>query len=430
MSERKRMMTTRPVLTRFFAVAALVLLYGAVSAQPTLRAVLEGSPSAPATANTQFTVLVTFEGNPTTYSLLNSIFKVTYDSRRVELVGAAHVAGGFLWNQGAEPDVLPAIGQPGAGTPAARSRTVSVVDFAGSNTKLFTPDPLINGDVVRLTFQTTKWPSAPYGIALSQVDPQHAGSEAESPINFQDVETYLPIQYNGPVAFDNTSVQGLGALDTDLDLIPDFAEVSRPTNLTQTSKFIRDSDGDGLTDGEENTYGTNPRKYDTDADGLSDFLEVALGTNPLVANVVVDADKDGYPASVMDDAGQPIDLSLPFGAGGLGGADPNDADVDFDKDGYADGYELIVFANGAAASNAAQKPSLGDINANGTVDIGDVLLSLQFFEKDSAFYLPTVKNNQGFDVNRNGTPDISDVLKLLNRFDQGAKFVFPSPVVP
>ncbi|AHF94089.1 hypothetical protein OPIT5_04865 [Opitutaceae bacterium TAV5] len=43
-----------------------------------------------------------------------------------------------------------------------------------------------------------------------------------------------------------------------------------------------DTDGDGLTDGEElNQYSTNPRLVDTDGDGLSDYDEVHVyGTNP------------------------------------------------------------------------------------------------------------------------------------------------------
>ena len=42
-----------------------------------------------------------------------------------------------------------------------------------------------------------------------------------------------------------------------------------------------DSDGDGLSDCDETTYGTNPHNPDTDGDGWSDGAEVAAGTNPL-----------------------------------------------------------------------------------------------------------------------------------------------------
>ena len=41
-----------------------------------------------------------------------------------------------------------------------------------------------------------------------------------------------------------------------------------------------DSDGDGLTDADEATRGTNPNLKDTDSDGVTDGREVADGTNP------------------------------------------------------------------------------------------------------------------------------------------------------
>jgi len=43
----------------------------------------------------------------------------------------------------------------------------------------------------------------------------------------------------------------------------------------------RDSDGDGLTDEEEQRLGTDPNNPDTDGDGYPDGLEVALGSDPL-----------------------------------------------------------------------------------------------------------------------------------------------------
>ena len=51
-----------------------------------------------------------------------------------------------------------------------------------------------------------------------------------------------------------------------------------------------DSDGDGLTDSEEEALGTDANSQDTDGDGLSDLEEVEMGTNPTQA----DTDGDGY----------------------------------------------------------------------------------------------------------------------------------------
>ena len=51
-----------------------------------------------------------------------------------------------------------------------------------------------------------------------------------------------------------------------------------------------DEDGDGLSNGDEEAYGTDPEVADTDGDGLNDGDEVALGANPLDE----DTDGDGY----------------------------------------------------------------------------------------------------------------------------------------
>lgn len=58
-----------------------------------------------------------------------------------------------------------------------------------------------------------------------------------------------------------------------------------------TDPKVADTDGDGLTDGQEYlTYKTNPLQVDTDLDGLSDYDEVMkYKTNPLIA----DTDGDG-----------------------------------------------------------------------------------------------------------------------------------------
>ena len=62
-------------------------------------------------------------------------------------------------------------------------------------------------------------------------------------------------------------------------------------NVDQVSQPV-DTDRDGLTDQEENLYGTNPERVDTDHDGLTDRDEVKVfetdPNNP-------DTDGDTYP---------------------------------------------------------------------------------------------------------------------------------------
>ena len=66
---------------------------------------------------------------------------------------------------------------------------------------------------------------------------------------------------------------------------------------------ISDRDADGVTDIEEEWYGTDPDNRDSDGDGLSDGDELALGTDPVSA----DTDGDG-----VDDATEIAAGSDPF----------------------------------------------------------------------------------------------------------------------
>jgi phage tail tube protein FII len=67
-----------------------------------------------------------------------------------------------------------------------------------------------------------------------------------------------------------------------------------PRSFTDESGFNYDSDGDGLSNAEEQALGTNPYRRDTDGDGMPDDWEIAHGLNPLDAtDGLLDADGDG-----------------------------------------------------------------------------------------------------------------------------------------
>lgn len=80
----------------------------------------------------------------------------------------------------------------------------------------------------------------------------------------------------------------LDKLDTDNNGVSDYDEDSDGDGLTNGEEFKsntwplnKDSDLDGLSDGDEiKKYGTNPLKQDTDEDGLNDLEEINLGTDP------------------------------------------------------------------------------------------------------------------------------------------------------
>lgn len=126
--------------------------------------------------------------------------------------------------------------------------------------------------------------------------------------------------------------------DTDGDGLSDGYEIY--TSLTQPT--TPDSDGDGIPDGQELTLGLNPNASDSDGDGLSDSYEInTSGTNPnsydtysgdtsssdstyIETNTDPDSDSDGLTDS--------FEASI--------GSNPNNADSD--GDGLPDAYEVNV----------------------------------------------------------------------------------------
>ena len=120
---------------------------------------------------------------------------------------------------------------------------------------------------------------------------------------------------------------------------------------------VLDSDGDGLTDVEEEAAGTLPTLRDTDGDGVSDNVEILSGLDPLTAeipkacenvNLLADQDLDGLtdcdelllgtePTLVDSDGdGMPDRLEV---VGSIDYVAP-DAEADTDGDGVNNGDEI------------------------------------------------------------------------------------------
>lgn len=110
--------------------------------------------------------------------------------------------------------------------------------------------------------------------------------------------------------------------DTDGDGLTDVEE-----DALGTDENDADTDNDGLEDGEEVDMGTDPKDSDTDSDGLEDGEEVDLGTDPLVdEGEVTESDSDGD--GLDDDEENEL------------GTDENDTDSD--NDGISDGAEVAT----------------------------------------------------------------------------------------
>jgi hypothetical protein len=127
--------------------------------------------------------------------------------------------------------------------------------------------------------------------------------------------------------------------DTDGDGLTDGDEVRK--HKSDPTKF--DTDGDGLTDGDEVKLKTSPSSPDTDGDSLNDFSEAnTYRTDPTNPDTDGDGLNDGY------------DLGF--------GTDP--LDNDFDDDGLLDGAELNVYGT---------SPKEPDSDGDGLTDGQEIL---------------------------------------------------------
>lgn len=104
----------------------------------------------------------------------------------------------------------------------------------------------------------------------------------------------LLVDTPGPT-LDHATISGIRSPDSDGDGLTDNQENSIGTNPNQ-----RDTDSDGLTDGQEyNTCHTRPLKADSDSDGLTDGQEYnTYHTNPLNPDSDNDALTDGEEINV------------------------------------------------------------------------------------------------------------------------------------
>lgn len=132
--------------------------------------------------------------------------------------------------------------------------------------------------------------------------------------------------------------------DSDADGLDDEVEISlaEPTDVNNP-----DTDGDGLTDGEEvnGNPSSNPLIVDSDFDGFDDFFEMWIGSDPNDFNSLPPADEVGIPFANLNTLGTGSSFDALFSVA-------DTLDVSFkmlvDFEGKIDGDREVVFETGGA----------------------------------------------------------------------------------
>ncbi len=153
-----------------------------------------------------------------------------------------------------------------------------------------------------------------------------------------------------------------------------------PTPIIDPFEYYSDDDGDGLSNSEENSLGTDPNDYDTDADGISDGNEVFMGYNPLSQ----DSDSDGI-----------LDSNEDFDEDGIINIDEATFGSslfvpDTDYDGISDYDEVFVYNS---------NPDKKDTDGDGIHDGDELILGKK----------PTDSSDFGITVNQTISQEINNV---------------------
>ena len=177
-----------------------------------------------------------------------------------------------------------------------------------------------------------------------------------------------------------------------------------------------DSDGDGLSDIDENMNGTDPLSIDSDLDGLvdGDGGRFDLFFYP----TGVDFDGDGFADGEQDFGTAPL-LSDTDGDGLSDGEEVNTSGTnpllsDTDGDGFSDGVEVNQY--GSDPLVATDTPANGDVTEDGVTNAGDLVICRSFVLDNTVS--PTEQQRVRCDMAPvNGTTGIPQPDGLINAAD-------------
>jgi len=184
------------------------------------------------------------------------------------------ILGSFTWEE-ARLDAIQRGGRLAVMDTKAKQFGLNFI--LGSSLRTLTDATWIGGSDISVENQY-RWVNAKGGIngPLLNPDPDHPSNNWDRP--------YHPNNLN--------NADGLAIVTNDKlswRMFPVAEKFPYIIEFIASNPLDADTDGDGLTDGEERAIGSDPTKADTDGDGLTDKEERDLGTNPFM----VDTDGDG-----------------------------------------------------------------------------------------------------------------------------------------
>jgi LPXTG-site transpeptidase (sortase) family protein len=221
---------------------------------------------------------------------------------------------------------------------------------------------------------------------------------------------------------------GEGRLDTDGDGVYDWWEIQNGFDKNDPTDVSQDGDGDGLTAKKEFFYKTDPNQLDTDKDGVSDGDEVEQGSNP-VGNGPLQTNE----TTIDDTDGDGLDAAHEA----LFGTDPNKADTD--GDGFSDyreisrGYDPTGNVEGDEHMNTTLRiPTIGvdaPIIWSHAVDEKEVLDELeQGIVHVAGTPVPSIRGNSYITGHSSyyswSKSSFKDVLKDVHKLKVGDEIIF------
>jgi hypothetical protein len=183
---------------------------------------------------------------------------------------------------------------------------------------------------------------------------------------------------------------------------------------TSTDSWKWDTDSDGLNDGFEEDFGSNPNDYDSDGDGLGDYFEHVYDTD------IANRDSDGDGLSDFFEL-QPGPISFGYeGTPFIWSVRSNPLIVDTDGDGLDDYVEYLSNLN----------PNTNDTNGDGTLDVPNIQY-VDVLEYDSEIGSEGTGDGEfqsvmGIDADSNGNLYVMEGSYLIHfrvqKFDSNGDF--------